>query len=76
MFLNERRLDLDIVTCVGEDEEGYSVFHGLMARQCLLFCCDVSPLGHLLPKEARIVAVKHLLRQISPRVDEALKPRP
>ena len=46
-----------------------------MARQCLLFCSDVSPLGHFLPKEAHLVAVKHFLWQISPRVDEALKPR-
>ena len=43
---DEQRFDLEITSFVSAEEE---------PMQCLLLCRDVSLLGHLLPKEARLV---------------------
>ena len=64
-MIHEQGLDFEITAYISTQQEGETVFHGLVTGHCILFCCNVGPLWHLFPKKPRLIAVKDLLRQIT-----------
>uniref|UniRef100_A0A670IA61 Sushi domain-containing protein n=1 Tax=Podarcis muralis TaxID=64176 RepID=A0A670IA61_PODMU len=66
--VHQQGLDLQVAACVGTEEQGQTVLHGLVARQLGLLLCDESPFGHPLPKQPGLVTVEDLLWNVALRL--------
>ncbi|XP_053237659.1 uncharacterized protein LOC128410440 [Podarcis raffonei] len=66
--VHQQGLDLQVAACIGTEEQGQTVLHGLVARQLGLLLCDESPFGHPLPKQSSLVAVEDLLWNVALRL--------